>query len=134
MMTLIKHEDDGSSESTDALSGESSGLERRRGLRITQQRPIKVFEPTSCRYFPGETADISATGLRVQMPISAPLRPGRTLNVHVGLSNSGEALANRRQMIPARVVWVRNAQTADGGSSAKTVTLGLEFIAGIAAQ
>ena len=45
-------------------------------------------------------------GLRIELPLSAPVGVGRLLNVHVGLSSSGESLANRRQMIPARVVWI----------------------------
>ena len=28
------------------------------------------------------------------------------LNVHVGVGQTGEGLANRRQMMPARVVWM----------------------------
>src|SRR5437763_38666 len=80
--------------------------ERRRGLRIRQARPVKVFEPTGSRYFGGQTEDISATGLRVELPLSATVRPGRLVNIHVGLSAQGEALANRRQMMSARVVWI----------------------------
>ncbi len=108
----------------------SSDLERRRGLRINQTRPIKVFEPTSSRYYGGQTEDISSTGLRIELPRSVALTPGKVLNVHVGLSSSGEALANRRQMMPARVVWVRRQ---NNGTSAK-LTAGLEFLANITAH
>src|SRR5687768_16599655 len=59
--------------------------ERRRGLRIRQHRPVKVFEPTLGRYFGGRTEDISATGLRIEVPTSALIREGTLLNVHVGL-------------------------------------------------
>src|SRR5882672_7529845 len=82
------------------------GAERRRGLRINQSRPVKVFEPSAGRYFGGQTEDVSSTGLRLELPLSAPVREGRILSIHVGLSESGSSLANRRQMIPARVVWV----------------------------
>ena len=78
--------------------------ERRRGLRIRQHRPVKVFEPLGARYFGGQTDDISATGLRVELPAFATVREGETLSIHVGLSRKGESLANRRQMLPARVV------------------------------
>jgi hypothetical protein len=74
--------------------------------------------------------DISATGLRLELPASMPLRPGKLLNVHVGLSASGEALANRRQMIPARVVWV--SRKAEQGP--RTQSAGIEFLASIAAH
>jgi PilZ domain len=93
-------------DSTENDSESQSGIERRRGLRIHQQRPIKVYDAASARYMGGQTEDISATGLRIELPNWAPVRPGKLLNVHVGLSASGEALANRRQMVAARVVWV----------------------------
>ena len=79
---------------------ESDGSERRRGLRIRQHRPVKVFEPVACRYFGGQTQDVSSTGLRLELPAFAVVREGETLSVHVGLSSKGQALANRRQMIP----------------------------------
>ena len=63
MMTLVSE----TMEST-VPAGIKLGAERRRGLRISQQRPVKVFEPSSARYFPGQTADISATGLRIELP------------------------------------------------------------------
>src|SRR4051794_30186954 len=74
--------------------------ERRRGLRVRQHRPVKVFEPLGSRYFGGQTGDISATGLRIELPAYAAVRPGETLSIHVGLSHKGEVLANRRQMMP----------------------------------
>jgi hypothetical protein len=106
------------------------GIERRRGLRINQARPIKVFEPTTSRYFGGQTQDVSSTGLRVELPASMHVRPGKLLSVHVGLSETGQPLANRRQMIPARVVWV----TRPTETTARTLSAGVEFLASVAAQ
>jgi hypothetical protein len=108
---------------------EPTGAERRRGLRISQDRPIKVFEPSAGRYIGGKTHDVSATGLRLEVPASAPLRPGKVLNVHVGLSYTGASLANRRQMIPARVVWV-NREIGD----VRRMCVGVEFMSSIAAH
>jgi len=110
-----------------AHDDDAKGYERRRGLRVRQQRPVKVYESTTARYFGGRTEDVSSTGLRLELPAYAPLREGETLNVHVGLSSRGESLANRRQMIPARVVWVSRAP---GG----TMEAGVEFLASIAAH
>ena len=108
-----------------------TGAERRRGLRVRQERPVKVFEPTAGRYFGGKTADISATGLRLELPRSVLVRPGTELTIHVGASDAGQPLANRRQMIPARVVWVdRRADLERTG----LVTLGVEFVASISAR
>src|SRR3954451_17276196 len=81
-------------------------VERRRGLRIRQTRSVKVYDASAARYFGGQTEDISATGLRIELPSYAPVEPGDTLSIHVGLSERGQPLANRRQMLPARVVWV----------------------------
>ena len=107
-----------------------TGQERRRGLRIRQQRPVKVFEPTGARYFGGQTEDVSSTGLRIELPRYAAVRPGEVLSIHVGLSRSGQTLANRKQMIPARVVWVnRDRARIDGKLEA-----GVEFLANIAAH
>ena len=59
-----------------------------------------------------------------------PIRPGKLLSVHVGLSDQGGALANRRQMIPARIVWVDRSNDF----SSRTLSAGIEFLASIAAQ
>jgi hypothetical protein len=130
MMTLVKDQ----STETLRIPSHSDGAERRRGLRIAQSRPVKVFEHTSSRYLPGETMDISATGLRIELPVSAPVRPGKLLSIHVGLSSSGESLANRRQMIPARVIWIDRSPTLGQGKSQATMTAGIEFLASIAAH
>src|SRR3954463_4777822 len=88
---------------TDADAADAKATERRRGLRIRQARPIKLYEPAGARYFGGQTEDISATGLRIELPASAPLQPGNVVNVHVGLNTMGQTLANRKGMIPAKV-------------------------------
>lgn len=111
------------------LSTETDGSERRRGLRICQNRPIKVLNMLGGKYFGGQTHDVSTTGLRIELPAHATLRMGETLSIHVGLNADGSSLANRRQMIPARVVWVRRA-----GNRQKTMTAGVEFAASIGAQ
>ena len=109
--------------------GTQSHGERRRGLRIRQHRPVKVYEPAGARYFGGQTGDISSTGLRIELPAFAPVRAGETLCVHVGLSSKGQSLANRRQMIPARVIWVNRS----GPHRPGTIEAGVEFLSSIAA-
>lgn len=104
--------------------------ERRRGLRIRQNRPVKVFEPGSARYFGGQTCDVSSTGLRIELPASMPVLPGKTITIHVGLSEKGQALANRRAMIPARVVWVDRS----GDLKNPRMMAGVEFVSSIAAH
>jgi hypothetical protein len=105
-------------------------IERRRGLRIRQTRSVKVYDSAAARYFGGQTEDISATGLRIELPSYAPVEPGDTLSIHVGLSEKGQPLANRRQMLPARVVWVNREDRRIRGR----VEVGVEFLTGIAAH
>jgi hypothetical protein len=122
MLTLSKSTDE-------SAEGSDGGSERRRGLRIAQARPIKVFDPGVSRYFGGQTHDVSATGLRLELPANVPINTGKLLSIHVGLNGVGQPLANRRQMIPARVVWI---DRSDEGSA--TLCAGVEFLASISAQ
>ena len=121
MMTVVREREERS-------TGTGSS-ERRRGLRISQSRPIKVFEPSSARYIGGQTENVSVTGLRIELPASSPVMPGTMLSIHVGLNSLGQSLANRRQMIPARVVWARR----QGVRNPKLIA-GVEFITSIAAH
>jgi hypothetical protein len=114
----------------DEIEENLEGIERRRGLRIRQNRPVKVFDAATARYFGGQTEDISATGLRIELPAFAPLQPGDTLSIHVGLNDLGQKLANRRQMIPARVVWVNRDDRRIRGR----IEAGVEFLSTIAAH
>ena len=118
------------SEPTKDTCDEIPGTERRRGLRVQQNRPVKIFERSASRYFGGQTQDISTTGLRIELPASTPVVPGKLLSIHVGLGHDGHALANRRQMIPARVVWVDRSATLQGGR----LMAGVEFLASTAAH
>src|SRR5580698_5230657 len=101
---------------------EPDGSERRRGLRIRQLRPIKLYDPRGCRFIGGTTEDVSVTGLRIVLPRSAPLGEGSQVIVHVGLDEGGHPLANRRDMMPARVVWVDRAVQPGVG-----ITAGIEW-------
>jgi hypothetical protein len=114
----------------DETTASTEGIERRRGLRIRQNRPVKIFDAAAARYFGGQTQNVSATGLRVQLPAYAPLEPGDELSIHVGLNELGQQLANRRQMIPSRVVWVNRQDAPVHGK----IEAGVEFLSGIAAH
>ena len=122
MMTLVK------SEVNDSPRTYVAGAERRRGLRIRQARPVKVFGACGSNYYGGQTEDISATGLRIELPASAPVQAGAIVSVHVGLNRAGESLANRKQLMPARIVWVD--RTFERGYA----IAGIEFLASIASH
>jgi hypothetical protein len=51
------------------------------------------------------------------------------LTVHVGLDEGGHPLANRRDMMPARVVWVDRVCDPLG----RVLAAGIEWTAGITA-
>jgi hypothetical protein len=122
------------SRETKSAAGASSEVvpaERRRGLRIRQNRPVKVYEPTSARYFAGHTCDVSSTGLRVELPAGMLAREGCQITIHVGLNEQGQALANRRSMIPAKIVWVERSFDA---AQRPRVMAGVEFVATVAAH
>jgi hypothetical protein len=127
-MLLMKEPQCGALETGETLA--DTLTERRRGLRIEQSRPVKIFEPTLARYYGGRTYDISVTGLRLEMPISTPLRPGSVIHVHVGAGDSGEGLGYRRNMVPVRVVWVDR----DSSQDSPTLTAGVELVASISAR
>ena len=121
------------SEKETGIGSEHHGLrqgDRRRGVRVRQHRPVKIYEPAGARYFGGQTEDISSTGLRIELPAFATVREGENLCIHVGLSRKGQTLANRRQMIPAKVVWVDRRSRFEHGR----LIAGVEFLASIAAH
>ncbi len=85
---------------------------------------MKVYEPRTSRYFPGRTADISASGLRLKLPLSTPVVAGSMLCLHIGLDEPGDALASRRHMLEARVIWTRR----DNNGPESQLTAGLELL------
>lgn len=110
-----------------AVRGEEAVGERRRGLRLRQRRAVKVFGAGCGKYFAGATEDISSAGLRIELPFSTPLQEGDLIHIHVGAAENGLALAHRRQMMPARVVWTdRDASGRHG-----RLVVGLEFVASV---
>jgi hypothetical protein len=100
--------------------------ERRRGLRIKQSRPVKIYEPRTSRYFPGQTADISLNGLRLSLPLSTPIVTGNTICLHLSSPHSNCAFASRTQMIEAKVVWMQRESTQ--------LLVGLELLSTAAIQ
>ncbi len=112
---------------TSAATTGTNGHDRRRGLRIGQLRPVKVYIPSAGRYIAGRTRDVSAAGLQLELPRGTPLQSGRLLSVYLGSDHDGGTLAHREQMMPARVVWVRS----DGQMPTMA---GVELLAAVAVQ
>jgi hypothetical protein len=113
----------------ETLHAEELLTERRRGLRVRQQRPVKIFDPSANRYVGGQTQDVSSSGLQLELPAWAPVVPGKTLEVLVGVGPTGSPLATRRSMVPARVVWVNRTPGKRG-----QLSVGVQFLASLAAH
>lgn len=98
--------------------------ERRRGFRISQSRPVRVFDPANGCFIAGETRNVSASGLQIRLPLASDVRAGSTLNVAVAGNNGG---MNRSGLIAARVIWTHL-------SFETGLTAGIEFITGAMSQ
>jgi hypothetical protein len=122
-MMLVSEATEARDERTDRVS------ERRRGLRIRRNHPIKVYEPNLGRYFGGQTTDISSTGLRVELPASAPVRPGRILTIYIA-ATEGRSMAHHRQMQPVRIIWTDRVSQCVRGR----LIAGVEFLSSLATQ
>ena len=104
-----------------ALSYRAEGAaERRQGMRIRQERPVKVFCAAAGRYVPAQTVDLSPSGLRLVLPASAPVAVGALLEVHVAATARGLGVVSKRSMVPARVMWMERS----GGQG---VQVGLQY-------
>ena len=116
-------------EQASADAKDETGQDRRRGMRIREKRPVKVYQPVVGRYFGGQTEDISSSGLRIELPMGMPLRVGGLVTVHVGVTGKGDLLAHRRSMLPARIVWINRL----AGKQAR-LEAGVELLNAVAAQ
>ncbi len=114
--------------SDERMARSVTSADRRRAIRVRQHRPVKVFEPAANRYLGGQTHDVSSTGLRLELPLWTHISAGRLISIHVGASDRGQSLANRRQMITARVVWVNR------DVEQRCLTAGVEFTTALTAH
>jgi len=109
---------------------ETLTLERRRSGRIAQIRPVTVYEPYASRFFGGQTADVSATGMKLRMPAWVKLEPGRIIDLHAGAESGALPLPNRRKAVVCRVVWTHLDESADKPQW----VVGVEFLSAISAE
>lgn len=105
-------------------------LDRRRGGRVNQSRPVAVYEPYASRFYGGETLDVSATGMKLRLAGWVKLPVGRIIDLHAGTETGGLPLANRRRAILCRVVWARLDETGEKPQ----MVAGVEFLSSINAE
>ena len=95
-------------------------LERRIHVRLSTERPCKLYIPKVGRYHTGCTWNLSAGGVLVQLERCTHLEPGDHLYVGVALKRR-QAVLSATEMVEAGVVRV--VPTADDG-----VALALRFL------
>ena len=57
-------------------------VEQRKDVRTKLSWPVSVWLPEANRFFNGRSANISKTGVFVSLPMTAPIRPGYTVEVN----------------------------------------------------
>lgn len=86
---------------------DSMVFERRSATRVKISRPVRVIDLTIGRHAAGRSRDVSATGMKLEIPVTNAIREGDTIHVDVGTLAGIGPLAGRPHVIPARVIWIR---------------------------
>lgn len=102
---------------------DSMVLERRGATRIRISRPVRVIDLSICRHAAGRSRDISATGMRVEIPATNAIQVGDTIHVDVGTLSGAGPLAGRPRVIPGRIVWIQR----EAKMVRPMLTAGVEF-------
>jgi c-di-GMP-binding flagellar brake protein YcgR len=123
---------DDSAESLDTYEPgyEPMFLERRRGVRVKLARPVRVHEPTTGKHLAARTRDISASGMKLEMPLTQAIQPGEHLTLTLGTLAGAGIVKSTKPTITARVVWVKR----DGRMVRPMLTAGVEFCSDSDAQ
>jgi hypothetical protein len=56
-------------------------VEQRKNTRTILSWPVSIWLPQANRFFNGQSANISKTGVFVSVPITTPVRPGKVVRV-----------------------------------------------------
>jgi len=57
-------------------------VEQRKEKRTTLTWPVSIWIPEANRFFNGRSCNVSKTGVFVKLPLTAPLRPGHTVELN----------------------------------------------------
>jgi len=57
-------------------------VEQRKNARTNLSWPVSLWLPEANRFFNGQSANVSKTGVFVTVPITTPVRPGNTVEVN----------------------------------------------------
>jgi len=67
--------------------------EQRKDSRSSVSWPVSVWIPEANRFFNGRSCNISKTGVFITLPVTAPIQPGRTVELNFPRT---EALAKEK--------------------------------------
>lgn len=87
--------------------------DRRLGLRVDDDRPVKVYDARARRYYVGRAVNLGAGGMRLDLPATAPVQTGGTLQVYVGSDEEQEVLISLKNMTPIRIAWVERMASGE---------------------
>ncbi len=57
-------------------------VEHRQSNRIDMQWPVSCWVPDANRFFNGKTVNVSKGGVKVSLPMTAPVRAGSTIEIN----------------------------------------------------
>ncbi len=77
--------------------------ERRRQARLSLAYPVKVWCVETGRFLAGQTHDLSAQGMMIEVQKPSLLMPGQRVRVGIAWS-SREVVLSQKQMLPGVVV------------------------------
>jgi hypothetical protein len=61
--------------------------EQRSETRTTLSWPVSIWVPNANRFFPGESSNISKTGVYLKVPMTTPLGPGSIVELNFPRTN-----------------------------------------------
>lgn len=100
--------------------------DRRRHARIALQRPCKIFDPRSAKYYPGTTRDLSEGSMMIVLAANLDIQPGDVL--HVGVAQT------RRQMLLRTADMMRMRVVRSLGTPNNERVIALELLDPIPAE
>lgn len=87
---------------------------RRHARRVAVEKPCKIFDPRTGRYFPGRTVDLSQDGILVRLHQATNFKPGDEVKIGVAMHDR-QGLIQAKELIDSTVM--RMLHTEDGATT-----------------
>ena len=102
-----------------------NGDERRRHPRYPLATNMQFHHGPSRREVPARSVDISAGGIRMYVPVSAPVRPGQPVRMNMGAICRPELIGTDRKSVDGTIVRVDRSRLTTTGY----MSIGIRFAA-----